>query len=238
VNSPRVDYDFQDWVRAAYSGDWGRIKNAQTESVGADGAFTVPVPLAAELIDLVRHKTQVIAAGAQMIPMSSKTLSFAKQESDPSAYWRGELVPITPSKATFSMVNMTAHTVGAIVPCSEEVLMESINLGVILQEALGKALALKLDLACLIGNGVVGPLGIANTPGVQTVSAVGTLSTIGTRYTPFSQAWGKLLAANFEPTVVLYNALTAAKIDDLKDMEDRPLLPPNSWSSFSKLVTN
>jgi HK97 family phage major capsid protein len=190
--------------------------------------------MASEILAIVRNKAQVVNAGALTIPMDSRELELVKQVSDVTAYWRGELEAITPSQMTFEMQTFRAHTVAAIVTLSEELLADAKNFGPMLEQSLGSALALALDKACLVGGGVVQPLGVINTPGVQTTGAVGTLAD----YADFSEAAGKLWAANFTPTALLFNAKIAAKLDALVDGEERPLTPPASWGQYAHLMTN
>lgn len=236
ASAQSVNYDFQDWIRAIYTGDYSSIRaeTTQTEGVGGDGGWLVHPQFSRTVIELIRNKTQVVNAGALTIPMETNSLTFAKQVTDPSAYWRGELQPIPPSKATFEAVHFQAHSLGVIVTMSEELLMDSPNAGTILQTALASALALKLDSSFLSGDGVGKPTGVTVTDGVQSTAAVGTLSS----YAPFSEAAGKLWATNHTPGALLMNGLTAAKIDALVDAEDRPLLPPPSWSQYAHLITN
>jgi HK97 family phage major capsid protein len=233
-----VGYSFGDWARASYSGDYSKIRAAagdvQQEGVGSDGGFLVPTQFSQQLVELARARAQVLNAGAVVIPTTSNEIEFAKQETDPTAHWRGELQSITPSEATFSKVVFHSHSLAAIVTMSEELLMDSPNAGEVLQQALGQALGLKLDQAFLSGDGVGKPLGILTASGVQSVTVGGALSA----YSKFSEAWGKILNANFTPNALLLNALTAAKLDALADTTLQPLQPPPSWNLYSHLVTN
>jgi HK97 family phage major capsid protein len=189
VSGPVLPFDFGAWMRRCWNGTTGDIRaDAMTESAGADGGFAVPQRMAAEILDIVRNKAQVLNAGALTIPMDSRELELVKQIGDPTAYWRGELEAIPPSKMTFAMQTFRAHSLAATITLSEELLADAKNFGAMLQNALGSALALALDKACLSGTGIVQPLGILNTPGVQTTGAVGTLADYG----DFSEAAGKL----------------------------------------------
>lgn len=240
VSGPQLDYDLGMWARAAYSGDWASIRaQSQTEGVGADGGFLVPPRLSQSVIEFIRNQASVIRAGAITTVMDSSSLSFARQISDPTVGWRGELVALPASKITFDMVNFRAHSIGCTITLSEEIIMDAPNLTQILETALSAKMALAFDESFLLGDGVGKPLGVTVADGVQTLAAVGDLQSIGTGgYSPFSEAAGKLWAQNFTPTGLLYNGKTAWKVDDLKDMENRPLQPNPSFNSYPKFVTN
>jgi HK97 family phage major capsid protein len=113
VSGPQLSYDLGAWARAAYSGDWQSIRaQSQTEGVGTDGGFLVPPRLSQEVMELIRNRAQVLRAGAITTPMDSSTLSFARQISDPTVGFRGELQALPASKITFDMVNFRAHAIG------------------------------------------------------------------------------------------------------------------------------
>jgi hypothetical protein len=53
-------------------------------AVGTGGAL-VPVPVAAEIIDLLRARAVAFRAGARTVPMGSQTLKFARLTTSPRA---------------------------------------------------------------------------------------------------------------------------------------------------------
>jgi HK97 family phage major capsid protein len=234
VSGPPLDYDLGAWARAAFSGDFESIRaQSQTEGVGSDGGFLVPPRLAGQVLDLIRAKARVIQAGAVTVQMDSSTLSFARQTADPTTGWRGELVALPASKIQFDLVNFRAYAIGCTVTLSEEVIMDAPNLTQILQDALGKKMALAFDEAFLTGTGVGQPLGVLVADGVQEIPTVGVLAGYG----PFSEAAGKLWEANFEPSGLILNPKTAQKLDELVDQNDQPLKPIPSRETYPKYMT-
>lgn len=232
----RQEFTFQQWIRAVYSGDRSSlpVNTAMVEQEGGAGGFLVPPALSANIVELMRNQAMVIKAGAMTIPMNTSAISFARQASDVTAYWRGELKAITPSAAVVEQVNMRAYSLAALTVCSEELLMDSPNAGAVIEQSLAQSLALALDLSAISGNGAGQPLGILNTTGVQTLSVVGA----PVDYTAFSQAIGKLWAANYQPTAALYNGLTASVFDAMQNAMLQTVVPPPSWNTYAHLVTN
>ena len=90
----------------------GKPISALSEGTDSAGGYTVPTVLSAQLIDMLRADSVVMAAGAQSVPMARDNLSFAKVASDPVPAFRAEAAAIAESDPTFSTGNNDAEVFG------------------------------------------------------------------------------------------------------------------------------
>lgn len=224
------DVDFGRFVRAAVVGAQSESER-RALSVGSDsaGGYTVPVTLAANVIDRMRAKAVVMRAGALTVPMETAELSIARLDTDPTATWHGENVLIGESNPTFGRVIFRARTLTALVKCSRELLEDSANINEALTNAFAQAMALELDRVALIGTGAdPEPQGIKGRPGVGSVS----MGTNGAQLT----SWDKILDALQTVQTANANDLTAAilhprtgrAINGFKDTTNQPLQRPKA----------
>lgn len=87
----------------------------------AGGALVIP-EYAAEIIELLRSKTVVRAAGARSIPMPSGSLTIRRQTGAGTASYVGEDQDIGVTEPTTGQIAMTAKKLAAIVPISNDLL--------------------------------------------------------------------------------------------------------------------
>jgi HK97 family phage major capsid protein len=238
----RGDLSLGRLIRGMVTGDWAGAeaekRSTQQVSVGSLGGFAVPTPLALDVIDLARNMAQVVKAGARTVPMEHTTLDVLRQIGDPTAFWRGENQAITESNAEFSLVRLKAEVLAALVRLSVEVVEDAPNFSSVIQRAISSALALELDRALLLGDGLGKPLGVFSTPGVGEID-MGPNGAALTSYDPFSQAVEAIQTANGIATAAIYNARTSGALDRLKSAVDaQPLIPPQSFQNLTRLVSN
>jgi len=170
--------------------------------------------------------------------MEFTTLDLLKQVGDPTGYWRAENAAITESDAEFSLVKLKAEVLAALVRLSVEVVEDAPNFSNVIQKAISSALALELDRALLLGDGLGKPLGVFDTVGVGEIS-MGVNGAALTSYDPFSQAVEAIQTANGVATATIYNARTSGALDRLKSAIDaQPLIPPASFQNLTRLVSN
>lgn len=151
-------------------------EKAQNINTGSGGGFLVPTEISSELIEILLAKTVVAEAGATvMTGLTGSPFEIPTQETDITAYIVGENNSITESDATFGQKVLTPRSFAALVKLSKKsATMTNPNLEAWVRDRMAKKIALRMDLACLRGNGVgVEPLGIVNTSGINTV-AIGT----------------------------------------------------------------
>ena len=233
----QVEDTIGDIVKAVVMGDHSNLTPQASQMVGSGGSggFTVPTALWGTILDLARNKMRIAEAGATMIdaPQSS-SLSFATLESDPSAYWRGELTDITESTAAFGSRNFHPKTVAVLVSGSIELAEDSPTLGQMIMETIASQIALQVDYAALSGNGIGQPLGILNQANVQSIDAAGAL----TDFDPFARAVQKVRQKNVEAGAFILSPSTLGHIDRLADTTGQPLQPPPSMRDRAFLDTN
>ncbi len=97
------------------------IKSLQAGDFTA-GGFMIPPEFAAGIIELLRARTIVRAAGARILPMNSGTLTLRKQTGASTATYVGESQNITKTEPTGGQIVMTAKKLAAIVPISNDLL--------------------------------------------------------------------------------------------------------------------
>lgn len=234
---PAGEIDGGRWLRAVILGDWSGAeaeKRALGGTTGAGGGFLAPEIVASQWIDLARNAAVCFQAGAQSLPMESETLRLAKVTSDPTAYWTEENATITASDPGLGAVTLTARKIAIRTIASLELLSDASNAADMLKTIIGRALAVGLDAAGLMGTGVGSPRGIYYTDGVNEELSVGT----PTDYTELSNAYHECLQDNEYPNACVYSARSAKTYDQLKDGNGNPLVVLPSIAGIRRLVTN
>lgn len=87
------------------------------------GGFMVPPDMSDEIIELLRPRSIVRAAGTPVIPMPRGTLTMPKQTGDVSANYVGESEDITKSEPTGGQIILSAKKLAALVPISNDLLL-------------------------------------------------------------------------------------------------------------------
>lgn len=116
--------------RAAYFADkaWDddlgdHIKKALAAGDFTAGGFMIPPEFVPDIIDLLRNRTVVRAAGARTLPMNQGSLTLRKQTGAATASYVGESQNIDTSQPTGGQIVMTAKKLAAVVPLSNDLLM-------------------------------------------------------------------------------------------------------------------
>lgn len=241
VREDEDQLDFRKYLRGLATGDWKGAdaeRRAMAEGTNAAGGFLVPTLLSAQMIDLARNSTQVLKAGATLVPMENRTLTVPKWLADPAAAWHTENAAITPSDPTIGSVLLTAQTIAANVIVSRELLEDAPTVSDRLAEAFAAQFALRLDLAALYGSGVTPePRGVKNSAGVA-VTPLGANGTTPVNYDFLVDAAGRLADANEDPTGIIYSGRTARGLSKLKDTLGQPLDLPDYIATIPRLATN
>lgn len=228
-----------DFVRSIVTGPRNDAEaKALAGAVGSSGGFTVPTPLASQFIDRLRSRSVAIAAGAVTVPMDAATLQMVRVESDPLCDWRAENAAIAEGDPVFGRVLFTAKTLAGRVPMSRELFDDSLNVGAALDRAFTGAMSLALDRAAIYGTGTGSqPLGVANTPGINTLS----MATNGAALTNHDRILDAILAlknANAaDATAMIAAPRTEIGLAKLKDAQNNPLTVPELVSRIPLLST-
>lgn len=151
---------------------------AQNVGTASAGGFTVDTQMM-PLIELLRNKTVLGRMGITILDGLVGDLTFPVQTGGATAYWVSETGAITDSEATFGQKAMTPHRLGASIPFTMQFLAQtSLSADAFLRNEMDIVLALKKDLAGLLGTGVGGePLGVANTTGINATVTYGGAAT-------------------------------------------------------------
>jgi HK97 family phage major capsid protein len=199
----------------------------------------VPEFLASKVIDRVRNKAQVIAAGALTIPMDSDTLNVARLATGSAAEWKLENAAVSESDQTYERVQLKAKTAVVLQRLSQELFEDLSPEGLrVIENEIAQALALKLDFAALRGSGVdPEPRGIRNQAGVNIVS----LGANGTKPTDFDfliDAVSAIRDENGSATAAIMASRSLTTLDKLKASDNQPLRQPEVVAELRKLVSN
>ena len=226
--------DWRSYMRRRIQGHTGDTRDMDTT---ADSSL-VPEPLSADVIDLARNKARIFQAGARTIPMSSKTLTIAKVTGDSQPEWKSENSAMTSSDVTTAPLTFTAHTLAANVKMSVELSEDAPNGAQVIRNSLAESLALELDRVGLVGSGTdPEPRGVFNANGVQVVD-MGTDGSALSDYTPYSEAYQKVLQENGIPASVIHAPRTFGSLDRLTASDGQPLMAPQSYQSLQKFITS
>jgi HK97 family phage major capsid protein len=200
----------------------------------------VPSPLWPGVIDLARNQTRVIQAGARTIPMESNDLTLARVTGGPSGTWVVENEKAPFSSMSFGAYRLQSRTLTCMLKSSIELIEDAPNAGDVLRTGLAACLAAELDRAFLRGTGAgAEPLGLRNWAGISTID-MGVNGAALTNYDRFSLAVQKIAEANGPDTglSLIYAPRTAGEVDRLKNTQNDPMRPPESWGRIGKFSTN
>lgn len=182
--------------------DAQRAQNAQ--SLIAGGAL-VGVTFAPEIIEYLRPMPVMQKAGSIVmsgITGGPGTIRFPKQTGDIYGSWAASQVASTPTQLPFGVLDLTPKRLVAQVIIDKQLLLqESFDIEAYIRNSINLQFALSYDLAGLLGKGNGMPLGILNTPNIQSgaVTFNGPSASSGTlapQYNNFLSFRSKVLAAN------------------------------------------
>ena len=162
----------------ATAGDRQAQEFMAAQSVGTDdkGGFSVPTPLASELINLVEDYG-VARSVCRRIVMGAMTWSVPKLVGHSTIYYPAEAAPITESDLTFAQVSLTAKKMAGLVKMSTEISEDSLismTDTIVRDLAWGFAKAEDENLftgGSILANGIEGDALVADT-NVASVSAL------------------------------------------------------------------
>lgn len=137
--------------------------------------------LAGSFIDLLRKKSVLQRAGAQVLNGLMGNIAIPRQTGAATAYWVGEGSAPTESQQAFDQVAMTPKTVGAFTDFSRKMILQpSVDVESMVRSDLAQVLALEIDRAGLYGSGTANqPLGLTGLTGLNIVDFAGVDPTFG-----------------------------------------------------------
>lgn len=144
------------FAKKAWSDDLGDVivKSLQAGDFTAGGAL-IPQALSGEVIELLRARSVVRAAGARVLPMPRGTLSIRRQTGTTTATYIGESKDISKTEPTVGQLNFTAKKLAAIVPISNDLLVydADVSADAFVRDDLVQMLARREDQAFLRDDG-------------------------------------------------------------------------------------
>ena len=151
-------------VRLLEAGGHSAISAALSGASESAGGVTIPRAQASELIELLRARVVVRAAGARTLPMPAGELRHARQSGAASASYGAEAAAIMPSEPSFEPVEQKFRKLTGLVPISNSLLRHSgVAMAALVRDDLLKVMALREDLAFLRGDGLNNtPKGLRN----------------------------------------------------------------------------
>jgi len=151
---------------------WQKRSVLQTGQLELGGNL-VPTELRdSDFIHALRNKTLVAKMGATLYADLVGQLDIPRLTDSSNPYWLAEGETIPESNFTVDLVKLRPKTIGAIVPVTRRLLMQGApDAEAIVREDILAQIALGLDEAAIVGTGLNNqPMGILNTPGVNSVS--------------------------------------------------------------------
>lgn len=241
---PRSDMSLADFFRGvANMSPIRSVKNALSEGTNTAGGFTVPNELMPGILGAMTPNSSLLQAGMGVVHLESgpgaKTFTTAVVDTVPVAGWRLENGVVVESEPTFRGVVAAPKSLAFLFKVSRELLADSANVSAALELAIGQAFAKALDAAGLRGTGVNPvPLGLLNTPGIQSVANGANGTALAGYSTIFSAAQAILQADGPMPTAAIMSPRSLVKLGGLVDTTGQPLLVPQMLQGIKQLSTS
>lgn len=233
TDKPADFREFGNAARALVYGDRSEFR-AAGEGTNSAGGFLVAPRYAATVLDLMRPATQVVNAGATVVPLDSDDVTIAKVVGDPTPAWRTENSAISESDLTFGSVHFTARSLAVLVKASFELIEDAANFGEVLAQSLAAKFAVTLDNAALYGSGDdPEPNGLVN----QITNTATYPSTGLADYDPLIAAVQSVRMSNFVPTASIMSEANYAALASAKDSNKQYLTPPAYLADVPNLPT-
>ena len=226
--------------RAMVSGPKTEVEQrALSEGSDSAGGYSVPSSLAAQLIDRLRTKSTIFAAGARTIPLTTDQNTYAKLSTDPTATWRSENESISDNSPTFGSITFQPRSLVSLVRASREVIEDSANLESALMNAFSESMALEIDRVAYYGQTGQEPTGLRYLSDVGEID-VGTNGLAITDYSFLLDALQDLQEANASPpTAVVMSPRTVREFTSLEDNTSANRRPePLSIVELPRLVSS
>ena len=226
-------------VKAMITGDWSKCSREQRDAIGesGQGIWLIQTELSKELIAMALEQARVMEAGARFVPMQEHELLIPKITKMPDYEFKAENEAYASDEdVNFTGVLLEAKTLVSIVKLSVELAEDGYQVESAIQTAMAKAVSQGIDLACLSGSGLNNqPKGILSQDNVLEEDC--NLTEL-TNYDHLSSAYFKVSAGNNLATALIAPSSLFAQLDLLKDLQDQPLKPPESYTLYQKLSSN
>jgi HK97 family phage major capsid protein len=188
-----------------------RPRAAAAGTLAAGGALVGTDRLDGSFVELVRQRSAFISAGATVLSGLQGNVEIGRQTGKSTYYFVGEDVDVTASDLTFGLINMTPKTIGARVPVSRRLMIQSSpDIETLVRNDIINEITLGVDYVTGYGTGSSSqPLGLANASGIGSVTmSAGTTINFSTQ-----QGGGSGLVGVWGDYVNLETAISNANLD-------------------------
>ncbi|WP_294292689.1 phage major capsid protein [uncultured Sphingomonas sp.] len=152
-----ADYSQQTW------GDQtGQIVANMEQATSTKGGYLVDTAYSRDFVELLRPRVVIRKAGARSVPMPDGNITMRKQTGSTNAGYVGERSPAPVTDLTVGQIGMTAKTLRALVPITNQLLRRaSWGVDTMVRDDLVTSAALKEDQQFLRGAGsALAPTGL------------------------------------------------------------------------------
>lgn len=130
------------------------VSAALSGATESAGGVTIPRPMAAQVIELLRARVVMRRAGVRTMPMPAGQIRHAKQTGSATASYGAENGVITASEPTFDKIDQSFKTLSALVPVGNALLRHSgVEVFRMVRDDLIAVQALREDLGFLRNDG-------------------------------------------------------------------------------------
>lgn len=163
------------FAKKAYGSDDPIVKALEASDLAA-GGILVPTEYSTDIIELLRERAVVRAAGPRIVPMDTGSIQIPKITGGASASYIGESENAPVSEPTFGSINLSWKKLAAMIPMSNDLLrLNAISADGIVRDDAVAALAMREDQAFIRGMGTeFSPKGLYHwTPDANKFDATG-----------------------------------------------------------------
>lgn len=157
-----------------------RMRDMAATDFDKGGAFVDTALRTDQFIDLLRNNTVIDQLGIRRLTGLQGNAAIPMQTAAAVAYWEAEAAAVSPSDQGTGSKMLTPKRLSAATVYSKQLLFQaSVAVEQFIREDLLKVIALKQDMAALVGSGGNGePIGIINTPGINASVTFGGAATL------------------------------------------------------------
>jgi HK97 family phage major capsid protein len=190
-----------------------RPRAAATGTLSAGGALVGTDRLDGSFVDFVRQRSAFISSGVTVLNGLQGNVEIGRQTGKSTYFFVGEDVNVTASDLTFGLINMTPKTIGARVPVSRRLMIQSSpDIDTLVRNDIINEITLGVDYAIGYGEGSNSqPLGLARTTGIGSVTLGG--GTDISNFTAQQGGAGTHNSGDWADYVALETAIANANLD-------------------------
>ncbi len=190
-----------------------RPRAAATGTLSAGGALVSTDRLDGSFVDFVRQRSAFISSGVTVLNGLQGNIEIGRQTGKSTYFFVGEDVAVTASDLTFGLINMTPKTIGARVPVSRRLMIQSSpDIDTLVRNDIINEITLGVDYSIGYGTGSNSqPLGLSRTAGIGAVTLGG--GTDISNFTAQQGGAGTHNSGDWADYVALETAIANANLD-------------------------